>query len=184
METDKINYLDGINCREDLTKLIDMKGYKTGIEIGVDRAKFSVYLLSNSKLDLLFSVDNWARCPECKDESFRVLSAFGSRSSIIVASSPLVAQQFSDNFFDFIYIDGNHKHDPFKADIEAFWPKLKAGGLFAGHDYLKCSWGDVVNVVDEFVKQYNLALYTTRESGPTKWDRVLSWYVFKPAAGS
>jgi predicted O-methyltransferase YrrM len=38
------------------------------------------------------------------------------------------------NEIDFIYIDGNHEYDYVKRDIENYFPKLKEGGIIAGHD--------------------------------------------------
>jgi hypothetical protein len=40
-----------------------------------------------------------------------------------------------DNSVDFIYIDGNHSYESVKQDIELYLPKLKKGGIIAGHDY-------------------------------------------------
>jgi hypothetical protein len=45
-----------------------------------------------------------------------------------------VAHLFSDNEFDFIFIDGNHEYEAVKQDINLYWPKLKTGGIMCGHD--------------------------------------------------
>lgn len=39
-----------------------------------------------------------------------------------------------DNSLDFVYIDGNHKYKYVKQDILLYVPKVKQGGLIAGHD--------------------------------------------------
>jgi hypothetical protein len=41
---------------------------------------------------------------------------------------------------DFVYIDANHKYDAVKKDLELWYPKVRKGGVFAGHDYLKMDW--------------------------------------------
>ena len=45
------------------------------------------------------------------------------------------AKNFADQSLDFIYVDASHKFADALADIEAWWPKLKLGGLMAGDDY-------------------------------------------------
>ena len=45
------------------------------------------------------------------------------------------AARFPDNYFDFIYIDALHTYNATKDDMDAWWPKLRPGGLFAGDDF-------------------------------------------------
>lgn len=48
-----------------------------------------------------------------------------------------VVSEFSDHFFDFIYIDACHVHEAVRRDLEHYLPKLRAGGLLGGHDYVE-----------------------------------------------
>ena len=61
-----------------------------------------------------------------------------------------VVDQFEDNSFDFIYIDGAHDYESVKKDIELYAPKLKTFGILAGHDY-EHTWPGVIKAVDEIV---------------------------------
>lgn len=36
---------------------------------------------------------------------------------------------------DFSYIDGDHTYPVVRTDMDLYYPKVKSGGLFAGHDY-------------------------------------------------
>jgi SAM-dependent methyltransferase len=38
------------------------------------------------------------------------------------------------NRFDFVFIDGDHSEGAVYADCRAWWQKVKAGGVLAGHD--------------------------------------------------
>lgn len=49
--------------------------------------------------------------------------------------------------FDLIFIDGGHKYEDVKQDIEVCWPKLKNGGIMAFHDY--GGWPGVTKAIDE-----------------------------------
>ena len=87
-----------------------------------------------------------------------VLSRFRSqiRSGVVEVHRDISAKscfQFSDNYFDWIYIDGNHKYEFVKMDLEMFLPKVKPHGLVAGDDYDSPGWWQdgVTKAVDEAV---------------------------------
>lgn len=75
------------------------------------------------------------------------------------------AKFFPDEYFDLIYIDADHTYEGCKADLEAWWPKMKKGGFFTGDDYTKYRakhtgvvFG-VVEAVNDFSKKVNLPVY-------------------------
>lgn len=63
------------------------------------------------------------------------------------ASSLSVAGVFAAGSVDFCYIDASHEYEDVKADILAWLPKIRPGGLLAGDDY-ECYPG-VAKAVDE-----------------------------------
>ena len=79
------------------------------------------------------------------------LRAYGHRAKLHRKTSIEAAQSFADGFFDLIFIDGDHTYDAVKADLAAWWPKLKIGGIFCGDDYV---WPDVKRAVDEFASAH------------------------------
>jgi hypothetical protein len=56
------------------------------------------------------------------------------------------ADDFEDGSLDFIYIDAAHDYESVKKDLAAWFPKLKPGGIFSGHDY---PWHEVKKAVSE-----------------------------------
>lgn len=60
------------------------------------------------------------------------------------------------NKFDFIWIDGDHRYQAVKRDIEVSWPMLEAGGIMAGDDF---NWPDVESAIREFSQFRGVALY-------------------------
>lgn len=56
-------------------------------------------------------------------------------ASIHCVGSSIGATFFDDQTVDFVFIDGDHNYEGIKADIPAWLPKVKNGGVIAGHDY-------------------------------------------------
>ena len=54
--------------------------------------------------------------------------------TIHVADSLNAARECRDKFYDAIFLDGDHRAPGVRADLEAWLPKLKPGGLMCGHD--------------------------------------------------
>lgn len=69
--------------------------------------------------------------------------------NIIQGYSLDVVNKYNDESIDFCYIDGSHEYDDVKKDILSYLPKIKKGGIIAGHDYNKEDWKGVVRAVDE-----------------------------------
>ncbi len=67
---------------------------------------------------------------------------------------------FPDNYFDWVYIDADHRYKAVKNDLENCYPKVKPGGYIIGDDYLDASYKDmiwgVIEAVDEFVKTHEI----------------------------
>ena len=161
-----------------------------GVEIGVLRGLVSFKLLREFPTLMLWGVDPYLVWPKgvyqtkCMahwdqrkwDETHEeVLSKsrdeFGERFKLMRTVSLAAVESFEDGFFDFVFIDGNHGYDWVKADIEAWWPKVCAGGLCAGHDYgTKPTERGVKRAVDEFFEAGELELHTGDD---------VTWWVFK-----
>ena len=65
-----------------------------------------------------------------------------------------IADNFIDGTIDFVYIDGEHSYEAVKRDIELYLPKIKDGGIIAGHDYHE-SWPGVIKAVEEVLGKPN-----------------------------
>jgi predicted O-methyltransferase YrrM len=53
----------------------------------------------------------------------------------LVLPSVSAARLFPDRSLDLVFIDGNHGYTAVRADLAAWRPKVRPGGLLCGHDY-------------------------------------------------
>lgn len=145
-------------------------------EIGVWRGDFSARILRAVRPRKLHLVDPWAFLSEeryrkaryggaqAPDQSAmdRLYEGVSRRFAGPIAAgvvelhrctSTEAASSFQDEYFDWIYVDGNHLYEFVRQDLELFEPKMKAGALIAGDDYGVSGWWEdgVTRAVDEFV---------------------------------
>jgi hypothetical protein len=116
-----------------------------GAEVGVRQGDFSDYILRNWKGSKLWLVDAWTALPgyeethHTHEKNYQItvekMRAHSGRYGIVRDLSIAAAGKFADESLDFIYLDADHSYEAVKADLEAWYPKLRPGGLFAGDDY-------------------------------------------------
>jgi len=170
-----------IASRNDFTKLIDELGLKIGVELGVNEGNYSDYLLTNSKLDKLYSVDSWCEdttktmaatfkawtlkpgqtIPEREQKSRELLGKHGDRSVVVKDLSFDAANKFSDGSIDFIFFDAGHRFSGFALDLINWWPKIRVGGVIAGHDYWHRYRYEVMDVANPFLWEHRLLMHLT-----------------------
>jgi predicted O-methyltransferase YrrM len=72
------------------------------------------------------------------------------RITKLKTDSLTAARQMPDRSFDCVYLDAGHEVDEVSADINAWLPKVKDGGILAGHDYTSDRPG-VIQAVDDLL---------------------------------
>lgn len=185
-----------IPTRNELPHVLNRRGLVgRGVEVGVLHGAFSEFLLREWRGRELISVDPWleqapevyldrANKPqETQDEIYaatrRRLSVHGERSRIWRSTSVEAAREVAAASLDFVYVDARHDYDSVREDLEAWYEKIRPGGLMAGHDYLDADRkGDVYGVrsaVDEFFGARGIAVH---EIADRPWP---SWIVELPA---
>lgn len=122
-------------------------------EIGVWDGKFSQVILDETSPKQLMLVDPWDML-STGDEASYVHSKWGNMDhmaamylSVVDSYADLphvilnkgfsvpVLETFPDDYFDWVYIDGNHRYDHVLADLRITARKVKTGGLIAGDDF-------------------------------------------------
>jgi len=75
-------------------------------------------------------------------------SGLGQYVNLHIESGQQHASFCEDESLDFVFIDANHAYADTKELILAYLPKVKMGGVIAGHDYLP-DWPGVIQAVNE-----------------------------------
>ena len=110
-------------------------------------------------------------------ETQKRMKRFGERAIFVRKLAKHAHRDFSDMFFDWIFIDGDHTLRGIFADVWYYWDKVRPGGLFCGHDYRHTPGTDEIETIA--VKDIVDALsYTIDVPIYTKSDGV--WCTIKP----
>lgn len=154
--------------RIELIKFFEFKN-KTGkgIEIGSYEGSYASEILKTWTGDL-YLVDIWRKISDAKyndscnrndyinviHECCKNISGYEDRCHMIRTSSENAVKLFEEESFDFIYLDANHKYEFIKADMNLWFSKLRKGGIFAGHDYLKIDWFVDKNFAEDGINKH------------------------------
>ncbi len=142
-----------------------------GAEIGVLAAFFSRIIVDTVDPSLLYLVDCWEQqlghrtkqkrhdqwkrkamlrmAPEIETGVVQVLALYSTEAAKLIP----------DESMDWVYIDADHSYRGCLADLKAYYPKLKHGGVIAGHDYDQTGKDPLVGVCDavrDFMEQKGL----------------------------
>jgi predicted O-methyltransferase YrrM len=89
----------------------------------------------------------------------------GATVRLIPATTREVAQSWTDPI-DYLYIDADHAYESVAADLRAWAPFVKPGGLILGDDYGNDLYPGVKTAWDEFEQTHGLNLTRFQSSPP------------------
>lgn len=78
----------------------------------------------------------------------RAVARFTNVLPPVVATSEQASTVVSGPF-DMVLVDATHTREEVLADIDRWWPKVKPGGVFCGHDYGHDNYPGVKEAFDE-----------------------------------
>lgn len=144
-----------------------------GAEVGVWKGAFSQRILATANPRELHLIDPWRlseraehmdarygtkRAPNMEKIYNSVRERFAAQikdGSVTVhrGLSSDILKTFSNDYFDFVYIDGDHVYEAVKADLFDCYAVVKTDGYICGDDYSLGGWwkDGVVKAMHEFV---------------------------------
>lgn len=144
-----------------------IKAGDVGAEIGVCAGVFAYYVLLPSQPSKLYLIDPWQyglqadveKDPTAEKQSHadslykKVFNLFSSYPNveIIRLKSEDAVFMFPDEYFDYVYIDGEHSYKAVMRDLTNYFPKVKIGGYIIGDDY---GWAGIMPAVQDFLKAH------------------------------
>ena len=137
----------------------------SGVEIGAGEGSNAESILETLNMKILFLIDPYE--PYIDDGQLintydnilpltkERLSKFVEKIKFLLKKSNMAITDIP-NDLDFVYIDGCHTYEFVKRDIALYYPKVRKGGIFGGHDYPMFG---VQKAVNELVKEKDLKLH-------------------------
>lgn len=144
---------DNMNRRFWLEQIIKEKKFKVGAELGILRGPTFRHLIENCQdltlhgVDVFYDDRVWKKAGISTTEKLLELEpvpwynellefceSFSPRAHIIRNFTALAAKSFDNESLDFVFIDADHSYAGVKKDIDAWWPKVRNGGMVSGHD--------------------------------------------------
>ena len=116
------------------------------LEIGCDIGDTSEFMMRSHPRLHLTAIDpyenyidwngnNLNKREEVYNRMVERMKHWPDRFDLIRMTSDSAVSIFKDEEFDIIFIDGLHTYEQLSKDCVNYYPKLKKGGIFAGHDF-------------------------------------------------
>jgi len=149
------------------------------MEIGVCAGLNAKKLQDNFRISDFYLID-WYRdiySPKVMEwlKSTHKLFNEDKRVTIIINNSLNVSHLFLHNSIDYIYLDGDHNPEHVYEEMKAYYPKVRKGGMLAGHDFDENKPDRVKLAVERFCKEQKIKY----EWGMNDRQDVGDWFIWK-----
>lgn len=168
----------GVRDRLELIAQIPkLPGPRVAVEVGTDRGEYAEQI-AERWTGRLWCIDPYRptvddisdphtnRDRQADKAAAELRLARFPHAAIAVDTSLHAAESFDEGTLDFVYIDPNHYE--IRADLAAWWPKVKPGGIMAGHD-ITGEWEPWIRpAVEEFAFWEKVTPMVTLDT-PASW---------------
>lgn len=177
-----VNHISASGLIDPLKSIAPVVGVEIGTCLGTSAELFLKELPS---LQTLYCVDHYPtfidwngtvmseeRQACMKGHARQRLSAYGNRAEFQYMDSEMFAAEFevSSRYsqLDFVFVDGDgdHSFEGVMRDFNLYWPLIRVGGIFAGHDW---NLPSVQQAIKTFFPDYSKVVLVSNEG----------WYTIK-----
>lgn len=133
--------------RDDLALWFAEAGYTRGVEVGTERGEYAELLCKSNPSLYLDCVDPYRAYKDYRDHvsQLKLDAMYDEANHRLRHYKATFVRQFSveashlyDNgSLDFVYLDANHSLPYVIADLHAWVPKVRKGGVISGHDMIR-----------------------------------------------
>lgn len=181
--------ITNLKHRHDFGEWLNANGLTgNGAEIGCAFGAYAKILMGKWKGKSLLMIDPWERQdPNVYREGTNNEAPFNGwyeevirlastdpRIHPIKGYSIQVAPSIENGSLDFAYLDGNHSYRAVLEDMDAYWEKVKVGGVLGGHDFYDeiryPYFNEVKSAVTRWASEHKVEFHTTECS---------SWWMIK-----
>ena len=163
-----------LTTRRQLAHLVPAHG--TFIELGVAAGRFAAEILATNATLNYIGVDRYADHHDEAEhqEALARLARYAAREPILHHSTFTAAlPQVPNASADLVYIDGYaHTGQEMGQTLAEWYPKVKPGGILAGHDYCQ-RWAPTLHAVDAFAAALGATVHVIDDTP------FPSWYLHK-----
>jgi hypothetical protein len=152
-----------IKYRYQLGELMEHLGLKgPAAEIGVAEGRNAEVMIKWPSVTKLYLIDAWKQLKQKGDAGLSQAwhddnyvgmmyrtDSHKEKRVVLRGLTEWGIAQIPDDSLALAYVDADHSYEGCLRDLKAIWPKIKKGGVLAGHDYLNEAYG-VRRAVQEF----------------------------------
>lgn len=187
--------------RIDFAQLLGQLNLARGVEVGTEYGEYAEVLataIGSSFTHPLICVDPYLSYSDYREHKSQLkLDTIYAQArerllplgvKILRLTSVEAATHFENNSLDWVYLDGNHSLPYVIADLHAWVPKVRRGGIVSGHDYIRRNNSlryqcHVVEAIHAWVQCYMVnplfIVGAKNEESGIKRDAIRSWFFIK-----
>lgn len=135
-----------------LVSMIQAENFNHFVEVGTKEGRTTSFVLEHCPMVKVIGIDPWSQMvkdddvnggetyeqwdfKEIEREFWKCVEPWKSRLTFMRRTSRDSASKVEDGSQDIIFIDAAHDYDSVLEDISLWTPKIREGGILAGHDF-------------------------------------------------